>query len=313
MTNNIKHLENEKIVNNITGIFSQTELNVLKELGFSPETLVYTKRSFLPFIKPKQLVCRLKLTNGLYSFVLPEKAPKKFRHEIELIGKRLLAINNSHIRKLMLDAKKNAEFVERFNKELFFKHSFYKGKRISTAELFDFYETHPYYLTINLSSDEDKIPFFCLYAMTFFASTLDDLFTVDGIFSMQPERHVDNAKKTAGNAVFNLILRNDKEEIQRTLTQMGETLIQISLPKINPDDIKSLSKNYTLLVGLSEIGRVFSSVMSNEIVLSANVFDAANKLSGYADYAILCNQIAVLTDLDDYRETSAYKRCIVKI
>jgi hypothetical protein len=293
-------------------IFTTDELLALSELRLEPQSLVYNKTSHLPFVKPKQYVCRLKLTDGLYSFDLPPKIPKKFRANITKIESRLLAINNSTTRKLMTGAKKNAEFVERFNKELFLKHSFFQGRRISVSELLDFYETHPYYLTINLSADEDKVPFISLYAMTFYACTADDLFTVDGIFSMQPERHADNAKKTAGNAVFNLILRNDSDEIKQVLLQMGKTLAKIKPLRVNLSDTVMLSKNYTLFVGLAEIGRVFAAVLDDNFKddSAADEYKAISQtFMGYAPLAVLCNAIAILGDDEDYRETAAYKKC----
>jgi hypothetical protein len=295
-------------------LFSADELHALKELRIDPASLVFVKHSKLPFIKPKQYVCRPKLTDGLYSFDFPAKMPRRFRNSVGRIERKLLAANNSHTRKLMASAKKNAEFVERFNKELFFKHSFFKGQRISTGELFDFYDSHPYYLTINLSSNEDKLPFISLYAMTFYACTPDDLFTVDGIFSMQPERHSDNAKKVAGNAVFNLILRDDAAEMQQVLNQMGRTLAGLTPPRVNLSDAVMLAKNYTLFVGLAEIGRVYDSVMSNlpDMLLSTeekSYRSAAQELMKYAPVAVLCNAIAILGDDEDYRDTAAYKKC----
>jgi hypothetical protein len=296
-------------------IFTSDELQTLKELRLEPASLIYDKTSRFPFMKPKRFVCRPKLTDGLYAFDMPPKLPRGFRENIAKIEKRLLAVNNSRVRKLMESAKKNAEFVERFNKELFFKHSFYKGKRISTPELFEFYGTHPYYLTINLSPDEDKLPFISLYAMTFYACSSEDLFTVDGIFSMQPERHSDNAKKVAGNAVFNLILRNDIEEMRQVLTRMGKALRQLQPPRVNLSDSVMLAKNYTLFVGLSEIGRVYDSVLSNfpaDVIMSDDMKKsalAARELMKYAPLAVLCNAIAILGDDEDYRDTSAYKKC----
>jgi hypothetical protein len=290
----------------ITELFNSDELHALSVLGIDPAALVYNDISRLPFVKDKQYVCHLRLTDGIYSFELPEKVPRKFKRQIIETEKKLLRINNAHVRKLMLGAKKNAEFVERFNSELFFKHSFYQGKRIDTAQLFDFYETHPYYSIVNLSADADKSPFMALYAITFFACTPDDLFTIDGIFSMQPERHADNAKKTAGNAVFNLILRNDRKEIEMALTQMGHALKRIHPLRVNLAAPVSLAKNYSLFVGLSEIGRVYEQICVE--VFGENNADAA-ALTRYSPLAALCNVITVLADDDDYRETAAYKKC----
>jgi hypothetical protein len=286
-----------EISENINELFSSDELHALKELGIDPRSLVFTKSSILPLgslSKPKQFVCHLRVTDGLYSFDFPERLPRKFKKEIELIEKKLLIINNSHIKRLMQTSKKNAEFIERFNSELFFKHSFFQGRRITTPELFDFYETHPYYQTINLSADVDKAPFIALYAMTFYACSCEDLFTVDGIFSMQPERHADNAKKTAGNAVFNLILRDNKEEMEQVLSQMRETLVKIPPLRVDVAEPQLLAKNYTLFAGLAEIGRVFNS----------------QELMRYAHVVSLCDTISVIYDEDDYRESSAYKKCV---
>jgi len=291
-------------------LFEADELHALKELGIDPNDIVFSARPLLPFGEEKQFVCHLRFTDGLYSFDLPEKFPRKFRKQIVKTEKKLLAINNSHMRKLMAGAKKNAEFVERFNGELFFRHSSYQGRRLNTKELFEFYETHPYYEAINLSAAEDKQPFFALFAMAFHGCTVQDLYTIDGIFSMQPERQADNSKKAAGNDVFNLILRNDKAEIDNVLLQMGQTLIKIQPPRVNLSDAALLAKNYTLFIGLSEMGRVFTQAAEN----SGNpIFEyavkAAEKLMSYAPLAQLCNAVSVLSDDDDYRESNVYKKC----
>ena len=295
---------------NILDLFESDELHALNELGIDPHDIVFTETHKLPFLKPKQFVCHLRFKEGLYSFDLPEKLPKKFVKRISQTQIKLLSINNSHMRRLMAEAKKNAEFIERFNSELFFKHSFYQGRRITKDELFDFYETNPYYQTVNLSSDADKQPFIALYAMSFYACTVNDLFSVDGIFSMQPERHADNTKKTAGNDVFNLILRNNKEEIEQILFQMGQTLSGIQPLRVNLSDEVMLAKNYTLFVGLSEMGRVFTQVTKNNPSKALEpALTAAGSFMNYGLLVGLCNTISVLSDDDDYRETNAYKKC----
>jgi hypothetical protein len=300
-------------------LFRQEELSALGELQIEPNDLVFTKKNLF---SSKLLVCRLQLTDGLYSFDIPPKSPKKFIKQISTIEKKLLAANNAHIKKLMASAKKNAEFITRFNSELFLKHCFFKGKRLSVEELFDFYETHPFYKTINLSSDSDKQPFIALFAMTFYACSVQDLFTVDGIFSMQPERHADNAKKTASNGVFNLILRNDKAEIEQVLLTMGQTLINIHPIRVNLADMVMLSKNYTLFSGLSQIGRVFASVVTNNpgrpdaFKVADDVpaalrpaLNAANELMKYAPLVTLCDKVSAMDDNEDYRKMPAYKKC----
>jgi hypothetical protein len=289
---------------NIAELFEQDELAALRELGIDPASLVFTEQSRLPFLKNRQFVCHLRFSGGVYRFELPPKFPRRFKSQIALIETKLLTVNNTIARRLMLGAKKNAEFVERFNSELFFKHSFYKGKRLLPAELFDFYETHPYYLIINLSSDADKQPFIALYAMAFYACSPEDIYTIDGIFSMQPERHADNAKKTAGNAVFNLILRNEREEIDRILLQMSKTLLKIQPPRVILSDTGMLAKNYTLFMGLAEVGRVFANLAK-----TSDVSQAAFDLMNYAPLVKLCDLISVIGDDEDYRESAIYKKC----
>jgi hypothetical protein len=95
---------------------------------------------------------------------------------------------------------------------------------------------------------------------------------------------------------------------------MGKTLTEISPLRVNLTDATSLSKNYTLFVGLSEMGRVFSSVLENaqpdlQLTHATEAKLAAEQLMRYAPVAMLCNAVAILADDDDYRETSAYKKC----
>ncbi|MCL2071324.1 MAG: hypothetical protein FWH07_03710 [Oscillospiraceae bacterium] len=299
------------------GLFNEEELFALRELNIEPSLLVFNQRALLslpflqflklPFTKDRQFVCHLKIKDGLYHFELPKKLPRKFKKSIAVTERRLLATNNSHMKRLMESAKKNAEFIGRFNSELFLKHSFYKGKRIAVAELSSFYKTVPYCQTIDLSAESDRQPFIALYAMAFYACSPADLFTIDGIFSLQPERHADNAKKTAGNSVFNLILRDDKAEMEQVLSQMGQTLADIQPPRVNLSDTVMISKNYTLFNGLSEMGRVY-----NQVTASANFTSfraAAVSLMNYAALVRLCDTISIAADDEDYRESAVYKKC----
>jgi len=290
--------------------FEKDELLVLKELGIDPGDLVFEKRSLLSS-KTKLFVCHLQFTDGLYSFVLPEKLPRIFKKQIAQTSKKLLCVNNSYMRRVMQSAKKNAEFVERFNGELFFRHSSYQGRRLNTKELFEFYETDPYFKIINLSSAYDKQPFIALFALAFHGCTVQDLYTIDGIFSMQPEREADNAKKSAGNDVFNLILRNDRAEIDNVLLQMGQTLLKLQPPRVNLGDTGMLAKNYTLFIGLSEMARVYMrTVQSIQTPQAEQTVNAANTLMNYAPLVQLCNSISTLTDYDDFRESGVYKKCV---
>jgi hypothetical protein len=254
-------------------------------------------------------VCNLCLKDGLYSFEVPPKLPGKFKKNIAQLERKLLASNNTQTRKLMASAKKNADFVERFNSELFFKHSFYKGQRLNAKEVLGFYGTDPYNKIVNLSGEKDKMPFIALYAMTFYACTCEDLFTVDGIFSMQPERHSDNAKKTAGNGVFNLILRGNPDEIKQVVLDMGQTLIKIPPLRVNLADAAMLAKNYTLFAGVSEMARIYMKSAQAAALNDFAAAKAAEDLLKYSPLVNLCDTIAVLSDNEDYRETMAYKNC----
>jgi hypothetical protein len=289
---------------NIHDYYQADELAALRELDINPHDLIFIHRSRLPFMKHRQFVCHLRLKDGLYSFDLPPKLPRRYKKQIAATEKKLLYGNNLQMRKLMLSAKKNAEFVQRFNSELFLKHSFFKGGKLTLTELFDFYRTAPYTDIVNLSGDADKSPFIALYAITFYACTPEDIYTVDGIFSMQPERHADNAKKTAGNAVFNLIMRNNKDEITQILHRMGEALAAIQPPRVNLADAALLAKNYTLFEGLSHMGRVFCKLSR-----SPEALRAAQELVRFAPLVELCDAIAAIADEEDYRRLPAYAKC----
>ena len=293
-------------------LFDEEELFALKELDIEPRSLVFYKRSwlpflsFLPFFGARRYVCRVLIKDGLYRFELPQRVPRQFKERISEIEKKLLTSNNAHTKTLMKKAQKDAEFIERFNSELFFKHSYYEDKKITAEEVYAFYETPPYCETINLTDDSDRQHFTALYAMAFYACSLEDLFTVDGIFSAQPERHSDNAKKTAGNSVFNLIIRNDKAEMKRVLQQMEKTLADVQPPRVNLADAAMLAKNYTLFAGVAGVAQAFrraNAAVGNES--NAEV----GRLMNYALLVQLCDEIAQLSGDLDYRETEVYEKC----
>jgi len=288
-------------------LFDDAVIETFRELGIDPNDAVFVKKGF--FGKSESYVCRLNYYGGVYSFTLPEKSPRSFKKRLAALNRRVLAVNNAFIRKAMAEAKKNAAFVERFNNELFYKFVYYKDLKLSVKELFKFYETDPYYKKINIAADKDKAPFIAMYAIAFCGCTLTDIFTIDGIFSLQPQRFSDNAKKQAGNGAFYLLFRDDKEEIDLALEKIGESLIGIIPPRTDLDNPDLLAKNYTLYSALSEIGRVFSEIfLYNGNRNLDDALKAADELKKFAKAAALCEKMAVLRDNEDYRETEEYKR-----
>jgi len=311
----------------VLSLFENDAVETFRELGIEPMDAVFVKSGFFGKIMPlsvfqkkypnkeppKLFVCELAFTDGLYSFALPalpKKPPRALKKLHAALSRRVLAVNNAVIRKIMAEAKKNAEFVERFNSELFFKHVYYNDLRLTRDELFKFYETEPYYKKINISANRDKIPFIAGFAMAYYGCTLDDIFTIGGIFSMQPDRHSDNAKKQAGKAVFNLIFRDDKREINEVLEKIGAAIIGVEPPKVELKRAELMAKNYTVYFALSEIGRVFSEIFfynGNRNLDGA--LKAANELKKYAYAYALCEKMAILGSGEDYRETDEYKKC----
>ncbi|MCL1903955.1 MAG: hypothetical protein FWF94_06025 [Oscillospiraceae bacterium] len=289
----------------INDSFNEEELFALGELGIEPKSLIFNHHTLnMPFLKERRYVCHLQIKDGLYSFNIPDKLPRQFKKSIVKTERKLLQSNNAHMRRLMTTAKRNAEFIARFNSELFYKNAFYEGKKMTANELIAFYETPPFCHIIDLSATADCLHFAALYAMTFYAQAPEDLFTVEGVFTLQPERHSDNAKKTAGNSVFNLILRNDKTEIERVLVQMGKALSDIQPPRVNLSDTVMLIKNYTLFIGLSEIGRVFARNAPNN-----QLREEAQSLMNYGALAKLCETIAASGNDEDYRDSDVFKEC----
>jgi len=292
------------------GLFDDATLETLRELEIDPDDAVFVKKRL--FGKPVNYACRLGKVNGLYGFALPyaPRPPRSFKKRLAALNRRLLAVNAVIIRKVFSEAKRNAEFVARFNAELFFKNVYYNDIRLTADELFRFYGTDPYYKKINLSADRDKQPFIAMYAIAFCECSAEDVFTVDGIFSPQPQRRIDNAKKKASNEVFGLIFRGDKAEINEVLEGIGAALINIAPPPVDLADPGLLARNYTLYAALAEIGRVFAEVFfynGNRGLDGA--LKAAEELKRFANVAALCEKMAALRDDEDYRETEEYKKC----
>ncbi|MCL2634615.1 MAG: hypothetical protein FWD34_08910 [Oscillospiraceae bacterium] len=324
-------------------IFKNNAFEALTELGIDPYDTAFIKAkplsvyfrtrikksntaddllSALLHKNAKLFICPLTFHNGLYAFAPPEAIyaegytpkkthipPRRLKKKIAVLNKKLLCVNNEFMRKVMAGAKKNAEFVERFNSELFYKNITLNNERISPEEMFKLLSTEPYYRRINLSSDKDKNPFISMYAIAFKECQPHELFTIEGIFSMQTDRHIDNSKKQAANEVFNLILMDDKEETDSVILKMGKAIEEIEPLKINLDDVNMLAKNYTMFIGLSELGRVMAEVFfynGNRELDGA--LRKAEELKNYAKTAALCERLMRLTDCEDYRQLPQYKQ-----
>ncbi|MDR0223151.1 MAG: hypothetical protein LBI38_06440 [Oscillospiraceae bacterium] len=328
-------------VNDDGPLFGEQTLKALKKQGIDPyDTVFVGKIPFSAYLRKKTktpseeradallrklfakraklFICRFETVGGLRRFLPPEqinpgerpprKAGRVLNKRFAELERRLLAVNNSAWREIMQTAKKNAEFIDRFNNELFFKHVNYGGRRLTADELFAFYGTRPHREKIDLSSRGDEPVFCAVFAMTYYQCSPEDLYTIDGIFSPQPQRRADNMKKAAGVDVFNLILRNNAKEIDGVLERMGEVLTKLKPPEIALSDIGALLENYPLWAGLSEIGRLFSEIFSRgENQNLREALKSAEALKYCAEVVTFCEKIAVLSDGEDYRETKEYK------
>jgi hypothetical protein len=271
--------------------------------------------------RAKLFVCRPEYSEGLYCLAPPEharfggksrrKPGRTLKKPFAELEKRFLAANNSILREIMLNAKKNAEFIERFNRELFFKNVRYMGKRLSEDELFALCETETYRGKIDLSSRKDKTAFCAMFAIAYYQCGLEDLYTIDSIFSLQPSRCADNSKKAAGNDVFNMIFRNDKDEINRALERIGVALTKLKPPSVNLSDVKFLAENYSLWSGISEIGTLFSRIFTyNGKRELDEALKTAESFKRCGEVAALCEKISRLSDSEDYRETAEYQKVL---
>ncbi|MCL1823451.1 MAG: hypothetical protein FWG44_04540, partial [Oscillospiraceae bacterium] len=234
-------------------------------------------------------------------------------------------INREVITGLINAVKRDLDFILHFNAEMFHHNLSAKGLSFTKDTVAGIYEDERYTKIIDLSDSRERMGFISLYAIAFFGLSLNDLYSVDGIFTFTIDidnnvnntkpadtarREADDKKRRAGQAVFELIFNENREETEKCVLVMAKTLMKLPLPEINISVNSFIKKNYGLYCGLGDIGRAFSRVI---IGSTDKIFDEAVKTARRISYYSLLERLfdeMLLSNQGNEKstETELYKR-----
>ena len=191
---------------------------------------------------------------------------------------------------LMRSAADDLRFISRFNEENFFRGVSEKS----------FASPH-----LDLSEKPVKLGFISLYAMTFFGLDSSDLFAVSGVFGFTDKgvRSKDDNRRSASAELSAKLRQGKLSELAELADKMGERLLELSLPPVDPDDPVSLARSCTLYAGLAQLGKAYLTALSPlEIALVPDspgasytaAKERARLMSRYDHVLMLCQEILTL-------------------
>ncbi len=212
------------------------------------------------------------------------KNNKRIDRQIHKISSYLFDYNLKAIKNNILSAENDFNFILKFNTEMFYNNIIYKNNAISSETVISLYENKKYTHILDLSIESERNAFISLYGIAFKELTLLDFYSIDGIFSLQPDREKDTRKQISSQEVLNLIISDDKDEINKVVQIMAKALINLPLPYVNLSDYKSIKRNFSLYIGISNIGQAFSRIILGEVSDEINTaIQISQKLIKYAD------------------------------
>jgi len=248
----------------------------------------YMKEGCFEFSPPEQLTFEVEKADCKKLQKLNKRLNKKQKNFTfkkadfqENINSYLAEINREAVKGLLEAAKRDFDFILHFNSEMFHHNLTAKGLSFSKETVTGIYEQEKYTAIIDLSDTRERMGFISLYAITFHGLALSDLYSVDGIFTLQPNREVDDRKRRAGQEVFELVFNEDREAVQKCVPKMAETLKNLPLPEIALNITGSVKKNFTLYCGIGDMGRAFSRLILGGDKSIEDAIKTARRVSFY--------------------------------
>jgi hypothetical protein len=182
-------------------------------------------------------------------------------------------------------AQNSLSFVRRFNSEMFFQRLSLNGTALNRKTAEGMYGDGRFCDIVDLRDKDRRYYFLCLYAAAHKNLTMRDIFSLDGVFSFQPNRSTDEAKRLAGAEVFALFAGNNKDEIAGVIAAMGACYAALPppQPQYSPAYVKEY---YTLADGYAGMGEMLLQLP----FVPDNARKAAKKAAGVREYLRRLNQ-----------------------
>jgi hypothetical protein len=152
-------------------------------------------------------------------------------------------------------AQNSLAFVRKFNCEMFYQHLSLNGTPLNRDTAESMYGDGRFCDIVDLRDKDRRYYFLCLYAAANKNLSVRDVFSLDGVFSFQPNRSTDEAKRLAGAEVFALFAGHDKKEIARAVAVMGEAFAALPPPELKYDS-GFVRENYALIDGYAGMGEM---------------------------------------------------------
>lgn len=194
---------------------------------------------------------------------------------------------------LMKEALKNQAFVTRFNEETYFRG-------VDLTQLME--------ERLGISDRESILSFVILYSVAFFGLSYNDIYTVEEVFGFSEGgiRNRDNVKTNSAYSLKNDLMRCGDGQLGSMLEQMGQAVLRIPLPRLNPDGAAASACGYLLYCAAAQTGKTLLKIMEGskepvkwyrgDFEYSYNkARERAELLSEYGKAAALCDDIGSLT------------------
>ncbi|MCL2018279.1 MAG: hypothetical protein FWG70_00850 [Oscillospiraceae bacterium] len=236
-----------------------------------------------------------------------QKTASLKKEHIKKIAGYLAEINKETLKGLISCAKRDFDFIFHFNSEMFHHNISTKGLSFTKENVTGIYEQEKYTKILDLSDARERMGFISLYAITFYGLELDDLYSVDGIFALQPNRENDEKKRMAGREVFELVFGEECEEIQARVLKMATALKNLPLPEISVNITSAVKKNYTLYCGIGDIGRAFSRLVLSDDESIADAIKIAQRVSFYKKLEKYYDELSTGAISPDFEKSEIYK------
>lgn len=204
-------------------------------------------------------------------------------------------------RKAARQAHEEWLFIRRFNSETHHKGVVYRGNALSKETVYDMFRHSPANSVIDLSEEEDRLPFFALFCAAFYADgnlSVNDLFSMSGIFSPQNNRDADNIKRETGNKVFNLLMTESAANIKQIALDMGRGLVTFVPRYAIPEypDTAFIREHYAVLKESAAVGKMYLRLVLDPVRDDRKNYSRYLKIAKtLADYQSFIKEVDLLS------------------
>lgn len=174
---------------------------------------------------------------------------------------------------------------------------------------------------IDLTDTSARLNLSALYAVTFYKANINDIFNSSLIFSPDNNTLSDEIYGKAASELINIIYNGNGIEICDVLVKMAIEFSKIELPKIDPDDLNAIIKNYTVIYAAAAMAYKYDKAFSQHEMLKTtmrrqmidNFWHTYWRILTYKKYGTVVSFCCMLSeiDLNNYRDIRSYSDSVM--